>query len=232
MFKVIISGGQTPPLTGLLSGSSLLTPSSRAAFLGTRSTAASPFTAGLSLPAHSAPSPQREDYPNVNYWYRRDWLNNIKDGGNSTDIGMEPVRGKTLMSKGINKNAKYIEDAAGNPVDGYRLRDIRSHARAIWACFQNVGRAPSTWGKADAEIAQAYRREMRAKFPEFALCECDWKADLVATEHYPSWYSTHVKGVEANLPGPTGSKRPASIERSEAKKARKVVVYLTIMNNC
>lgn len=123
-------------------------------------------------------------------------MNFIKVAGNSTDIGMKAVHGKTLMSKGINKNARYIEDVDGTPVDGWKLRDIHSHARAIWANFQAVGRAPVTWGRADAKVAQAYRHEMRVKFPVFALCENDWKADQLATEHYPSWYSNHVKGAE------------------------------------
>ena len=40
-----------------------------------------------------------------------------------------------------------------------------------------------------------FHHEMRVKFPEFALCENDWKADYLATTHYPSWYSNHVRGV-------------------------------------
>ena len=36
---------------------------------------------------------------------------------------------------------------------------------------------------------------MRVKFPEFALCENDWKADYLATTHYPLWYSNYVRGV-------------------------------------
>jgi hypothetical protein len=232
MFKAVISGGQTSLSSmELLSRSSLLTAPSRAAspFLGARSTAPSPLITSFSLPAHSANTlPQREDHPNVNYWYRRDWLNHLKDSGNSTDIGVRPVRGKSLISKGINKNAKYIEDANGNPVDGYRLKDILNHQRAIWTTFRNISRAPLTWGKADAEVAHIYRHEMRTKFPEFALCESDWKADHLATEHYPSWYNNHVKRVEiegdtnTSTTLPTGSKRPAATEISEAKKAKKV----------
>jgi len=136
-------------------------------FLTGPSHAASPFNFNLngsSLPMLSGSSPEiqfkRENYSNVKFWYRQDWLNHVKEGGNSTNVG-EVVRGKSLISKGINKTAKYIEGADGEPVDGYKLRDIRSHARAIWANFQTLGRAPPTWGRADAEITQVYRREMR-----------------------------------------------------------------------
>jgi hypothetical protein len=119
----------------------------------------------------------------------QDWSKFLKNLGNSTDIEMEPVRGKTLMSRGINKNVKYIEDADGIPVDGHKLRDIRSHAWAVWESLKTIGRAPPSWGKADAEVAQLYCHEMLTKFPQFALCENDWKADQLCngpmiTMHY------------------------------------------------
>lgn len=164
-------------------------------------------------------------------------MNYLKESGNSNNIGTPSVRGKVLSSKGINKNAKYIEDAEGNPVDGWKLQDMRSHARAIWANFKHVGRAPSSWGKADAEIARVFRHEMGAKFFEFTLCENNWKADQLATGDYPSWYNNHVKGIEvkeevssySDMPA-LGSKRPAPAETAELKpkKAKKVLIRLPI----
>lgn len=82
------------------------------------------------------------------------------------------------------------------PMDGFRLRDLCSHARVIWTRFQQVGHAPSTWGRTDAETVQVYHRKMCTKFPELGLCENDWKADQLATENYPFWFSNHVKGIE------------------------------------
>lgn len=203
-------------------------------FITGPSLAASPLDHnGLSLPVLSGSSREiqlkREDYPNVKFWYRQDWLNYIKEGGNSTDVG-ELVRGKSLISKGINKTAKYIEGADGEPVDGYKVRDIRSHARAIWANFQTVGRAPPTWGRADAEIAHVFRREMRLKFFEFSLCDNDWKADLLATENYPSWYNNHIRADDIkrestpNLTLSAGSKRPITepLAADHAKRVKKV----------
>jgi hypothetical protein len=231
MFKAAMAGGQTSLSSmELLSRSSLLNAPSPTAspFLSAHSTVSSPLVTSFTLPAHSANTlPQREDYPNVNYWYRQDWLNHIKVSSNSTNIEMQPVRGKSLILKGINKNAKFIEDADGNPVDGYRLKDMLNHQRAIWTIFRNMQRAPLSWGKADAEVAHIYHHEMCMKFPEFMLCESDWKADHLATEHYPSWYNNHVKAVRIEEDPntdtlPTGSKRPTAIEMPEAKKAKKV----------
>lgn len=113
MLRTIISNGlssqstsatQTShPRTPLLTSLSHSTPLSGASSLVP--VPASP------LPAHSML--KQEDYPNVKFWHCQDWLNHVKDNGNSTDLGLESVHGKTLMSKGINKSAKYIEDANG-----------------------------------------------------------------------------------------------------------------------
>lgn len=171
---------------------------------------------------------KREHYPNVKYWYRQDWIARVKESGNSTDV-TAVIRGETLISKGTNNNVLYIEDTEGKTVDGYRLGDIRAHARAIWTSFRSVNRIPTIWSRADAEIAGVYRREMRSKFFEFALCENDWKADLLAAESYPSWYSNHVKGHAVksgaiDSPSMINFKRPFPAEPSgkPSKKAKAI----------
>ena len=148
--KLIAPGG----LTGQVHSPSASLPGSSSSFLAGPSFAGSPLFTGPSL----AGSPfltgstfsvlvntqlKREDYPNVKYWYKQDWLIHLKNGGNTTEMGMA-IRGKSLIAKGINKTMKYMEDIEGNPVDGYKVRDIRSHARAIWASFQMIGHVPSS----------------------------------------------------------------------------------------
>ena len=201
----------------------------------------SPFLTGPRLPISSSMLPQvdiqlkRADYPGIRFWTRPEWTNHLKNNGDSTSFGTESSRGRTLMSQGINKTAKYIEDGSGNPVDGYKVKDMLTHMRSIWLSLLSLNRAPATWGKADIEILRHFRREMRVKFPEFALCENDWKADYLATMHYPSWYSNHVRGVtikeEVEEPGadqPVRSKRPAAEQStpSETKKRTKKVTIV------
>jgi hypothetical protein len=173
------------------------------------------------------------DYSKVKFWYRKNWLQYLKDCGNSTQVGEEPIHGKTLMSRGINKNAKYIEDVDGEPVNGWRLRDILAHTRAIWASFRSVKRAPPTWGKANAEVAQVYRCEMRTRFPELSLCDNDWKADHLATEHYSSWYHNHVKEEGTTDSAPLAGSKRSSIEPVAflSKKPKKVAFIFSYMCN-
>ena len=87
----------------------------------------------------------------------------------------------------------YLEDNKGKAIDGYRLRDIRAHAWAIWTDFQSINCLPTTWGGADTEMASVYHCKMHLRFFEFGLCHNDWKADLLATESYHSWYNNHGK---------------------------------------
>jgi len=185
-----------------------------------------------SLPQADIPL-KRMDYPGIRFWTRSEWMIHLKNNGDTPSFGTEGSRGRTLMSKGINKTAKYIEDGNGNAVDGYKLKDMLTHMRSIWSGLLLLNRAPTTWGKADMEILRHFYREMRVKFPEFALCENDWKADYLASTHYPSWYSNHVRGVmikeEAEEPGADQvgrSKRPVVEQSSEPKIRRKKVSFV------
>jgi hypothetical protein len=209
-----LPGSGPPSLIGpSFAGSPLLTAPS---LTGPSFLTGSAFTAPANTPL------MREDYPAVKYWYKHDWLNHVKNNSDTADVGMA-IRGKSLTAKGINKTVQYIEDIEGNPVDGYKVRDIRSHARAIWVNFQTSGRAPSSWGKADAEVASVYRHEMCLKFFEFALCDNDWKADLLATESYPSWYCNHIKSNEVKGESTDPSLPIAFKRRAAAEKSRTVV---------
>jgi hypothetical protein len=193
---------------------------------------------GPRLPISSSMLPQldislkRADYPGVRFWTKPEWMHHLK---NLNTYGTEKVRGRTLVSQGINKTARYIEDGSGNTVDGYKLKDMLTHMRLIWSSLLLLNRAPATWGKADMEIVHQFRSEMRVKFPEFALCENDWKADYLATTHYPSWYSNHVRGVsfedvDIGADRPAQSKRPAA-ERSTGEPKRKMKKVIIVCSH-
>jgi hypothetical protein len=100
-------------------------------------------------------------------------------------------RGRTRAARGINVGMRYVEDKDGNTIDGTRASAMRKAARLIWVhiSLNNPGGPPPTWGKADVTMVQAYRSEMCRQFPELRLCESNWKADQIATDYYPSWYS-------------------------------------------
>lgn len=79
---------------------------------------------------------------------------------------------------------------------------------------------------------------MHVKFPEFAFCENDWKADYLATTstHYPLWYSNHVRGVTikeeaeedvdnpADLPAQLKRPAPEQSTGEPKKKIKRVII--------
>jgi hypothetical protein len=135
---------------------------------------------------------------------------------------MGPVeRGRSRAAQGVNVAMRYIEDENGQIIDGHRAGEMRKIARSVWVALANAGKAPAKWSQADIVSAEAYRKEMRQHFPELRLCEHDWKADLIASENYPSWYSHQsnqhkrsVKQEDAGVPslhvspGSHSAKRP------------------------
>ena len=134
------------------------------------------------------PDADREDYPLVKYWFRHEWT-----AAENSQVAMIGATGKARASLGENVTLRFVEDENGNIIDGFRATAIRKFGREIWTGLGNIGKAPKTWGKVDAKVAAEYRTEMGRKFPELRLCEGNWKADLIATLNYPSWYNNNIE---------------------------------------
>lgn len=133
----------------------------------------------------------RNDYPHVKFWTRKEWLDHEIDITTTNK-----PRGKVRASQGINVSMRYVEDELGNIVDGFVASEMRKFARSIWVHIAGSSGAPSKWGDAGVKVAQYYRQEMCARFPILRLCELDWKVDQIATDNYPSWYTTWSRKME------------------------------------
>jgi hypothetical protein len=125
----------------------------------------------------------RTDYPNVRYWHRSDW---------SQREGAQP-------SSNINLKLRCLQDQHGVVVNSTRLREMRIVAKIIWSRFESDGNAPETWGVVDESLASEYHREMCLRFQEFALCDHNWKSQLLATETYPYWSITRPTKVKSQI---------------------------------
>lgn len=139
-------------------------------------------------------------------------------------------RGRARASQNVNVAMRYVEMNDGNPIDGDRASEIRKFARAIWVSFGKRGRAPAKWGQADVETRKEYCQEMNSRFPELRFCDLDWKSEQVATDNYPSWYTTWAsrrkEWKEENEEDMTNkgaqSKRPRKPSTQSALKRKKV----------
>jgi hypothetical protein len=162
-------------------------------------TIANPLALPFSMPSDPVSDLplRKDDYPDVRFWMRQAWSEFTKNKGTS-DLHQQRSgeRGRSRAAQGVNVTMRYVEDEHGHTVDGHRASEMRKIARSIWVALANAGKAPAKWSQADLGSAESYRREMRRHFPELRLCDNDWKADLIASEHYPSWYSHHDKHVK------------------------------------
>jgi hypothetical protein len=136
---------------------------------------------------------RREDYPDVQFWTKRDWLDRSAEEDDAMVLDNSSRRGKTRASQGVNVAMRYVEEQDGTVVDGHRATEMRRYARLIWVHMAKEGGPPPSWGKADVKLSQAYCREMCQRFPELKLCNLDWKADQIATDNYPSWYKNWLE---------------------------------------
>ena len=124
----------------------------------------------------------RTDYPNVHYWHRSDW----------SQVGIAAREGAQPPSD-INLKLRCLEDQYGVVVNSTHLREMCFVARTIWNRFKSDGNAPETWSSVDESLAAEYHHEMCLRFQEFALCDHNWKSQLLATETYPNWTGRPTK---------------------------------------
>ena len=140
-------------------------------------------------------------------------------------------RGRTRASLNVNVAMRYVELEDGKAIDGDRATEIRKFARAIWVSFGKRGLAPAKWGQADVEIRKQYCQEMNSRFPKLRFCDLDWKSEQIATDNYPSWYTTwaskfrqmkHENEEDIIIDKSAQSKRPRKPSTQSASKWKKV----------
>jgi hypothetical protein len=139
-------------------------------------------------PNHLTPL-NRQEYPHVKYWFKRDWSQYQTEHAAEDDHSCAQ-RGRGRAAKGINVSMRYVEFENGEMISGDRATEIRRFARSIWVLLGKKGTPPATWGTADIETRKLYSQEMCMRFPELKLCNLDWKAEQIATDNYPSWHNT------------------------------------------
>ncbi|KJA23318.1 hypothetical protein HYPSUDRAFT_201597 [Hypholoma sublateritium FD-334 SS-4] len=180
---------------------------------------------------------QPEDYKNIDYWYKHQWVsmsanrvteisakteNENENENEDDDVGVDAEgedsesvspapgsrRGQGRCRAGINVSMRYIQDHDGQVIDGHRAREIRIHARAIFVGFAMQGKHFASWGDADATSRRFFYNEMVIRFEELQYCDLDWKAEQIATDTFPGWKATWIKKQKkASLEQQNGLKR-------------------------
>lgn len=86
----------------------------------------------------------------------------------------------------------YVEDETGEPVDGDTVENMRAYARLIWQLLLDSGMAPATWADANLMAHNYYEHHMTQRFPVLSYGASNWKAHMLATDNYSSWYGKSI----------------------------------------
>ncbi|KAG2092112.1 uncharacterized protein F5147DRAFT_779733 [Suillus discolor] len=86
----------------------------------------------------------------------------------------------------------YIVDELGTVASANVQKSMRDYQRTVWKTLRKHGYAAPSWKHTDKMGKEFYYRCMHKKFPQFHLCNNDWKAEAFAVHYYSQW-SEHLK---------------------------------------
>ncbi|KAL1937341.1 hypothetical protein VTO73DRAFT_13802 [Trametes versicolor] len=140
------------------------------------------------------PALRRQDYPQVRWWYKSDWVKHEKS--TIRDFSKSNERGGTRAANGVNVRYQFMENTQGVVVSGYRATDARARFREFNIHLYKAGRAPDTWVRGiDSQDRVNYDAWMAKMVPELRLCHNSWKARELAVKEYPQWKPAYDKRV-------------------------------------
>ena len=150
----------------------------------------------------------------IKYWEETAWKK-ARGGSGGSSLSSDDVR-----------QFDFLEDSNGSPLSAARLRQLRKLAGQ---CYRELANRADVYGgrihhwSGDANVRQVefMKAQLYPSFPEFRLCESDWKLQQFLIQHYPSWYKNNKQAVAikpedtspATTPSPEGkipAKRPAA----------------------
>ena len=86
----------------------------------------------------------------------------------------------------------YMENKTGEPVDGDTIDNVHAYAWLIWQLLLDSGMALATWVDANLMAHNYYEHHMTQHFPVLSYSTSNWKAHMLATDNYSSWYEMHI----------------------------------------
>lgn len=125
------------------------------------------------------PAFEQADYPKVPFWTRKEW-----------DTFVE-------RSKLANKNPPwnaFLTDENGDALLKHRYNELWTDAKLAFNSLYYRRFDPTSWSKKTDLAAAYFYNTISAKYPEFRLCEGNWKIHVWTTERYPDWVKNVRKG--------------------------------------
>ncbi|KIL61729.1 hypothetical protein M378DRAFT_179966 [Amanita muscaria Koide BX008] len=167
-----------------------------------------------------------EDYSSVRFWTLEDFK-----AKQATLICESDGKKNTLPKKLL-----FLEDEYGVMIPLSRLSSMRGILKGLFdllkASLPEI--LKETWCQYDTEFQDIVYRELRAHFPELAMCNDNWKARSLLIEWYCNWYSHPSHSIKAEhidhtlshsttmseVVSDTVNRSPPSTSRKRLKTAR------------
>ncbi|KAF8064107.1 hypothetical protein FPV67DRAFT_1698275 [Lyophyllum atratum] len=170
-------------LSGKISSSSsaIMAAIQRTSFAAS-SSGTSDASSSLSSALLPVPALEQTDYPDIKYWTKKKYTTAKKYKKSSTGFEQE------------NTMTWYVETEEGEPVDSDTVTSMRSLARTLYASLANRGMEPSHWSEATRQAHNYFEHHMCREFPQLSYGANNWKAHMIATDNYSSWYGKRHPG--------------------------------------
>ena len=128
-----------------------------------------------------APGPLlQSQYDKVKYWTKASWQDYVD-------------RAKDKNSRHEPTWTEFITDEKGVQMSKQRLKELWEDAKIAWNSLYYRRLDPTTWSKKHTVAADYFYNTILLKYPEFRLCDGNWKLQLWATKRYSDW-TKNVRG--------------------------------------
>lgn len=119
--------------------------------------------------------PKQADYPRVRFWHRVDY---------STEDESDNVNGRNL---------RQMEDENGTPIPEMECQMIREYSRSFFnqEILQQPQNLPRLWREATGDLIAKAVLAITTTFPNFRLCDNNWKVNHFISPFYSDWKETH-----------------------------------------
>ena len=123
---------------------------------------------------------QQSQYGTVKYWTKVSWQDYV-DRAKDKNSGREPTW------------TECITDEKGVQMSKQRHKELWEDAKIAWNSLYYRRLDPTTWSKKHTAAADYFYNTILKKYPEFQLCDGNWKLQMWATKRYSDW-TKNVRG--------------------------------------
>ena len=123
---------------------------------------------------------QQSQYGKVKYWTKASWQDYV-DRAKDKNRGREPTW------------TEFMTDEKGVELSKQRHKELWEDAKMAWNSLYYRRLDPTTWSKKHTAAADYFYNTILQKYPEFRLCDGNWKLQMWATRRYSDW-TKNVRG--------------------------------------